>query len=113
MRQTPVSNKAAALVFLSGMRFDTTNTTDGHKLSFAIGKQYVKDDQLIFSFSSATPLQISSLTFSFVVFDPHALPFASYGGTISSNSLASTASKDLRYILVASSTYSLYGISSI
>lgn len=83
-------NQAAALVFLSGMRFDDSKTTNGHRLSFFLDKQYVSNGQLIFSFSCNTTLVLSSLTFAFLVFDPHALPFASYGGTISSISLAST-----------------------
>jgi len=36
MRRSAVPNKAAALVFLSGMRFDSSNGTEGDQLSFLI-----------------------------------------------------------------------------
>lgn len=36
IRRSAVPNKAAALVFLSGMRFDSSNGTEGHQLSFLI-----------------------------------------------------------------------------
>jgi hypothetical protein len=112
MRRSAVPDKAAALVFLSGMRFDS-NGTEGHQLSFIIEKQYISNGQLVFSFTCNTTLALSSLTFAFVVFDPHSLPFASYGGTISSKDLAATTSQDLQYIVVASSADSLFGVSSI
>ena len=113
MRSAAVPNQAAALVFLSGMRFDNSNTSAGHHLSFILDKQYVSNGQLIFSFFCNTTLSLSSLTFAFLVFDPHALPFASYGGTISSTNLASTSYQDLKYIVIPRTSYALFGVSSI
>ena len=113
MRRSAVSNQAAALVFLSGMRFDSTNGTEGHQLSFFIEKQYVNDGKLVFSFITNSILQLSSLSFSFVVFNPQSLSFASYGGVISATDVASVSSKNLKYIVVPSTAYSIYGVSSI
>lgn len=82
-------------------------------MSFVINRQYVQNDKLVFGFTCNTSIPLASITFAYVVFDPHALPFASYGGTVSSTGLASTAFKDLRYIVAAGTAYSLFGISSI
>lgn len=43
MRQAVVPTKAAALVFLSGIRFNAANGSEGHRLSFVIGEQYVSE----------------------------------------------------------------------
>jgi hypothetical protein len=100
------------MVFLVGVRYKYQEKAP-HHLSFALTSQSLKQSILNIQFVSNSVLPIESLTLSYLIYSPEAVPFASYGGIISEESLKGLNNRDLYYMLPNYNFKSIYGISAL
>lgn len=103
----PFVSKSIVRAFLIGYGFNSLSKTD-----LQITPIKLEEQLLTVSVTAGSGIALNNVQFSYIIFAPSQLPFASYGGSGQKNTFQGVVSTDI-HRTVYQSQYKFYGISAL